>query len=260
MPFFTKKPITIEARQYTGTKDSADELIAWADGYGTTVVEIPMTKDGYHLVIPTLEGNMHLTPADWLARGFKDEFYPIRLDIMEATYDRVFSVGDFHEQQIVEFQDRKWVIQKLSPYGDNDTLMDLVRSDASGTVNMLITLSRWNEIYKRESARQTLIEQTKPTDDLTFDEALATVLDNVPSRFRGCVSLVVNRALIGEAVLRMEPNGKLSQQPMNDSLDTGALPWIYERPGENTNEAIDPFTALTWHKQAHTAGPKPCLP
>ena len=39
--------------------------------------------------IDTLEGEMLLTPGDWVIRGVRGEFYPCKPDFFEATYERV---------------------------------------------------------------------------------------------------------------------------------------------------------------------------
>jgi hypothetical protein len=40
-------------------------------------------------VINTLEGNMDVTPDDYIIRGVKGEIYPCKPDIFEATYEPV---------------------------------------------------------------------------------------------------------------------------------------------------------------------------
>lgn len=35
MPYFTKKPVTIEARQFDGTKKSVDDIISWMQDSGS---------------------------------------------------------------------------------------------------------------------------------------------------------------------------------------------------------------------------------
>jgi hypothetical protein len=37
--------------------------------------------------IETLEGNMEVTPGDWIIRGIKGELYPCKPDIFAATYE-----------------------------------------------------------------------------------------------------------------------------------------------------------------------------
>ena len=40
-----------------------------------------------HLVIRTLEGDMHAAPGDWIIQGVAGEFYPCKPDIFAATYE-----------------------------------------------------------------------------------------------------------------------------------------------------------------------------
>ena len=40
-------------------------------------------------MIPTAEGTLQMTPADMLITGLKGEIYPCKIDIFEATYERV---------------------------------------------------------------------------------------------------------------------------------------------------------------------------
>ena len=81
MPFFTKKPVQIEARQYDGTIKNAAELVAWIIQLGQEASYI----DG--LLFETLEGTHSASPGDWIIKGIKGEFYPCKPDIFAATYD-----------------------------------------------------------------------------------------------------------------------------------------------------------------------------
>lgn len=50
------------------------------------------TMPGYgdHIFqIHTLEGDLRLSPGDWIITGVKGERYPCKPDIFEATYERV---------------------------------------------------------------------------------------------------------------------------------------------------------------------------
>jgi len=40
-------------------------------------------------VIPTLEGPMIARQGDWIIRGVNGEFYPVKPDIFEKTYEFV---------------------------------------------------------------------------------------------------------------------------------------------------------------------------
>lgn len=82
MAKYRKKPIVIEAVQYTGNNINyiTNELGMSKKDYGF--------KD-FNLVIHTLEGNHIVTVGDWVAKGIKGEFYPIKPDIFEMTYEKV---------------------------------------------------------------------------------------------------------------------------------------------------------------------------
>lgn len=77
MPKFRKKPVVIDAVQYTGV--NFDELEKFVGGDAEF-------RNG-ELVIATLEGPLHASPNDWIIRGVKGEFYPCKPDIFEATYE-----------------------------------------------------------------------------------------------------------------------------------------------------------------------------
>jgi hypothetical protein len=95
MPYFRKKPVVIEAVQFTGGDQSADKVIAWAieRGVGPGMKYI---RDPRHVLgpantidIPTLENVTTASPGDWIIKGIKGEFYPCKPDIFEATYEVV---------------------------------------------------------------------------------------------------------------------------------------------------------------------------
>ena len=82
MPYFTKKPVQIEAREHTGSASSAAGLIKWIVDQGGEARAI-----GEFLLIETLEGTHRANPGDWIIKGIKGEFYPCKPDIFAATYD-----------------------------------------------------------------------------------------------------------------------------------------------------------------------------
>lgn len=92
---FRKKPVEIEAMQWDGTAEGATPIIDWmlaADGTATYWGpgewdhEAP---NAAYLMIETPEGNMLTSPGDWIIRGVAGEFYPIKADILAATYEEV---------------------------------------------------------------------------------------------------------------------------------------------------------------------------
>lgn len=79
---YRKKPIEIEAIQYTGK--NMREIVTF-----TNCTEIEDDFLTSELIIKTLEGNMHASVGDWIIKGVKGEFYPCKPDIFEMTYEEV---------------------------------------------------------------------------------------------------------------------------------------------------------------------------
>lgn len=86
MPKFRKKPVVIEAVQYTGAPLSEQTAAAFAERN----LKMRIVDGVVALVIPTLEGDMLAMPGDWIIRGVKGEIYPCKPDIFAATYEQVY--------------------------------------------------------------------------------------------------------------------------------------------------------------------------
>lgn len=88
---YRKKPIEIEAMQNDGTMESAQDVVRWAEG---SWMETRQSRRGpefpnYVVMIRTLEGVMRADPGDWIIKGIESEFYPVKPDIFDATYEDV---------------------------------------------------------------------------------------------------------------------------------------------------------------------------
>lgn len=81
MAKFRKKPIVIEAIQFTGS--NCYELSKW-DKFFESLEHLQLAK---FLTIQTLEGVHHADVGDWIIRGIKGELYPCKPDIFAATYE-----------------------------------------------------------------------------------------------------------------------------------------------------------------------------
>lgn len=79
---FRKKPVVIEAVQYSGR--NAEECCKFM---GTALPETDASQVGCPMHIHTLEGTMLASPGDWIIRGVKGECYPCKPDIFAATYE-----------------------------------------------------------------------------------------------------------------------------------------------------------------------------
>lgn len=77
---FRKKPVVIEAT--LPSKDPMPDWLLEAINDGT------VEPRGLGLwSIKTLEGELLVSPGDWIIRGIKGELYPCKPDIFSATYD-----------------------------------------------------------------------------------------------------------------------------------------------------------------------------
>ena len=86
MPKFRKKPIVIEAVQFIGT-NYAD--IGNLEGIKMRILTDDPKDGDLCLLIDTLEGTHRANPSDWIIKGVKGEFYPIKDDIFRETYEPV---------------------------------------------------------------------------------------------------------------------------------------------------------------------------
>lgn len=77
---YRKKPVVIEAIQYTGNIEEILKIgLPFLEGES-------FSKD---IIISTLEGNMRAQVGDYIIKGVKGEFYPCKPDIFEMTYEEI---------------------------------------------------------------------------------------------------------------------------------------------------------------------------
>lgn len=91
---YRKKPVEIEARRYEpharNDWKQAAALGQWCGGTFYPGSPSGPIGDGYpYIAIETLEGTMKASPGDWIIRGIQGEFYPVKPDIFEATYEPI---------------------------------------------------------------------------------------------------------------------------------------------------------------------------
>ena len=92
MAKFRKKPVVIEAFQMT--EDIWNTNIGWPQWAREAWDKAP-AKEGaiwYNdgkVYCGTLEGVHEITFDDWIIQGIKNEIYPCKPDIFEATYEPV---------------------------------------------------------------------------------------------------------------------------------------------------------------------------
>lgn len=96
---FRKKPVVVEAVQITHAmlENFATSGGALPAGVSTRFERAGLASTlatdaavfSVRAFVKTLEGEMTITPGDWLITGVKGEKYPCKPDIFEATYEPV---------------------------------------------------------------------------------------------------------------------------------------------------------------------------
>jgi hypothetical protein len=81
MTKYRKKPVVVEAVQFTGDSFLISDFAGGLDG--------PAFLANGRLYLHTLEGAIEVSINDWVIKGIKGEFYPCKPDIFMATYDEV---------------------------------------------------------------------------------------------------------------------------------------------------------------------------
>lgn len=86
MSKYRKKPVVIEAFQFTGGSNIESAVPLW-------FVDAVLARTIFTLedciIIKTLEGDMRGEVGDWIIRGVKHEIYPCKPDVFAATYEAV---------------------------------------------------------------------------------------------------------------------------------------------------------------------------
>jgi hypothetical protein len=81
---YTKKPVVIEAMQWTGI--NRPEILKFCNSCYVLITNDPNKPE---LKIQTLEGTMSSRIGDYIIKGVEGEFYPCREDIFLKTYQEV---------------------------------------------------------------------------------------------------------------------------------------------------------------------------
>lgn len=89
MPLYRKKPITIEAIQYTG--ENAGEILNFITG--NPIEKIVVVSPNRKIIIETPEGQMAASKNDFIVRGYSKEvgihFWPVKPDYFEENYEKI---------------------------------------------------------------------------------------------------------------------------------------------------------------------------
>ena len=83
---YSKKPVVIEAFQFTGGLDQKEDPVWIVDAINRGDVHCHAGDDPY-LTIRTLEGTMRASAGDYVIKGIFGEIYPCKPDIFEKSYE-----------------------------------------------------------------------------------------------------------------------------------------------------------------------------
>lgn len=83
---YRKKPVVIQAWEWDETKEMFNEIgCKMMSCQGHTERPNEMS----YLRIETLEGTMSVNKGDYIIKGVKGEFYPVKKEIFDLTYEEV---------------------------------------------------------------------------------------------------------------------------------------------------------------------------
>lgn len=111
---YTKKPVTVQAIQWTG--NNINEILEFAGN--CAMFKVGTIDEGIDLKIVTLEGTHIASLGDYIIKGVNGEFYPCKPDIFEKTYNEATVVQNIAIDEQIEnnFNSHKANQDKLIKY------------------------------------------------------------------------------------------------------------------------------------------------
>jgi len=85
---FRKKPLVIEAIQFTGLSSINRMCNTWEKPF-LEVADFDEDEEKENFFIETLEGNHCVNKGDFVIRGINGEFYSCKPDIFDKSYEKV---------------------------------------------------------------------------------------------------------------------------------------------------------------------------
>ena len=160
---FTKKPVTIDAMQWTG--ENRKELFDFCD---------KSYFNGDELRIQTLEGSMIASVGDYIIKGVKGEFYPCKPDIFAMTYDLAEKTEGVVAKSLhnTTANGARKNVRDIVFWGDGDTfrLISKASSEAEGWMKSTKAMAAGTNVVV-----QVTTQQRNPDGSYSVAEALTTV-------------------------------------------------------------------------------------
>ena len=79
-----KKPVEIEFMQFSDI-DNVNDILLW--GEGKIEHKVSNNFNMNYMYIETLEGTMTACLGDYIVKGVNGEYYPVKPEIFEKTYE-----------------------------------------------------------------------------------------------------------------------------------------------------------------------------
>jgi len=90
MPKYRKKPVVIEAFEWTGDEKQKENPIWIIEGIKQGIITFNnQGTENVFMLIKTLEGMHKANRGDFIIQGVQGELYPCKPDIFHATYTAV---------------------------------------------------------------------------------------------------------------------------------------------------------------------------
>lgn len=164
MPYYRKKPIPVEARQFTG--DNFQELQYWNNDF---IALSDYSEDAF--CVHTLDGPIRGERGDYIVKGVRGEFYICQKDIFEETYEptdkhdaiiirptpvKIMKPGDLFRDggqtfQIADIKQNDEVVE-LVYYTGTSTFINSFFLDLDDTLDKVVnTIDEGSPILKKEN-------------------------------------------------------------------------------------------------------------
>lgn len=146
---FRKKPVTIEAMQFTESTGRAIENWSKRKAIVSPVLEpTDENPSGVYIQIKTLEGWMVGHLGDWIIKGVKGEFYPCKPDIFVLTYepdscaDPRIEAAENLAKALRAYREREWKRCGCALSNEADAALDAYEK-AKATPRGAIDAAKW---------------------------------------------------------------------------------------------------------------------
>ena len=207
---YTKKPVTIEALQWTG--ENVSEIFEFCSMSYRAIINPETSEMG--LIIQTLEGPMTASIGDYIIKGIKGEFYPCKPDIFALTYDdaALTEVKPGKSLHNTTANGAKKNVKDIQFWGDGDTfrLISKASSESEGWMKSTKAMPAGNSVVV-----QVTTQQRNPDGSYSIGEALTTVPDAIISEFLDGDDKVVYRTITQRALIDV---GKVVHQHKNEPI------------------------------------------